>query len=459
MAPATAALSFTAPQSPPGSAAVTAIPASIGAPSTRAHSSGVKLSLRLIGVRSPGSAGPCRPAPSLGRALVKPQANRVRLSTLGPEADAPCFATYIDDMIRAGISLALLSAALFGASTPFAKLLLGGIDPWMMAGLLYLGAGSGLAAVHLSRTVLHLPVTEAPLRPSDLPWLGLVILAGGVGGPLLLMFGLARTDAASASLLLNLEGLATMGIAWLVFRENVDRRLLVGAFAILAGAVLLSWQGTASLDWGALLIAGACLCWGIDNNLTRKLSSADPVQIAMIKGLVAGAFNLLLALARGAPLPLASMLLAAGAVGFLGYGVSLALFVVALRHLGAARTGAYFSLAPFVGATLAVLALGDPLSARLLIAGALMGLGLWLHLSERHEHAHFHEELQHEHRHWHDEHHRHEHGPGSPGVNLTRTGTGTRLWCTTTRTIPTCTTATTTCTSRATPAARGTARR
>ena len=173
----------------------------------------------------------------------------------------------------------------------------------MMAGLLYLGAGSGLAAVHLSRAALRLPAAEAPLRRSDLPWLGLVILAGGVGGPLLLMFGLARTDAASASLLLNLEGLATMGIAWLVFRENVDRRLLLGAFAILAGAALLSWQGTASLNWGALLIAGACLCWGIDNNLTRKLSSADPVQIAMVKGLVAGAFNLLLALARGASLP------------------------------------------------------------------------------------------------------------------------------------------------------------
>ena len=317
-------------------------------------------------------------------------------------------------MISAGILLALLSAALFGASTPFAKLLLGAIDPWMMAGLLYLGAGSGLAAVHLSRAALRLPGAEAPLRRSDMPWLSLVIMAGGVGGPLLLMFGLARTDAASASLLLNLEALATMGIAWLAFRENVDRRLLLGACAILAGAALLSWQGSASLNWGALLIAGACLCWGIDNNLTRKLSSADPVQIAMIKGLVAGAFNLVLGLAGGASLPPASTLLAAGVVGFLGYGVSLALFVIALRHLGAARTGAYFSLAPFVGAALAVLMFGDPLSAKLLVAGGLMGLGLWLHLSERHDHAHFHEELWHEHRHWHDEHHQHEHGPGSP---------------------------------------------
>ncbi len=254
--------------------------------------------------------------------------------------------------MRPGILFALLSAALFGASTPFAKLLLDAVDPWMMAGLLYLGAGFGLAAVHLLRDAFELPAVEAPLRRSDLPWLALVILAGGMLGPLLLMLGLARTDAAGASLLLNLEGLATMGIAWVVFRENVDRRLLLGAGAILAGAVLLSWQGQAAFHSGALLIAGACLCWGIDNNLTRKLSSADPVQIAMLKGLVAGAVNLSLALINGALLPSAGTVLAVSVVGFLGYGVSLALFVLALRHLGAARTGAYFrwlpSWAPFL---------------------------------------------------------------------------------------------------------------
>lgn len=316
--------------------------------------------------------------------------------------------------MRTGILLALLSALLFGASTPFAKLLLGSVDPWTMAGLLYLGAGLGLAVIHVSRAALRLPTIEAPLRRADIPWLALVVLTGGILGPLFLMFGLARTDAATTSLLLNLEGLATMGIAWVVFRENVDRRLLVGAFAILAGAVLLSWQGQASFQWGTLLIAGACLCWGIDNNLTRKLSSADPVQVAMLKGLAAGAINLFIAIANGAALPSAGVLLAAGVVGFLGYGVSLALFVLALRHLGTARTGAYFSLAPFVGAILAVFMLGEPLSVKLLIAGCLMGLGLWLHLSERHEHEHTHDVLEHEHRHNHDEHHQHEHGPDAP---------------------------------------------
>ncbi len=318
--------------------------------------------------------------------------------------------------MRTGILLALASAILFGASTPFAKLLLGNAGPWMMAGLLYLGAGLGLAAVHLCRRAARLPAIEAPLRRADLPWLGLVILAGGVLGPLCLLSGLARTSAASASLLLNLEGLATMGIAWLVFHENVDRLLLTGAFAILAGAGLLSWRGSAALDGGALLIALACLCWGIDNNLTRKLSAADPVQIAMLKGLVAGAVNLALALAQGATPPPPGIVLAAGLVGFLGYGVSLVLFVFALRHLGTARTGAYFSLAPFIGALLSLLLLNEPLTLQLLAAGLLMGIGLWLHLTERHEHEHTHEALEHEHRHIHDEQHQHAHGPDTtPG--------------------------------------------
>ncbi|HEX5326629.1 MAG TPA: DMT family transporter [Acetobacteraceae bacterium] len=316
--------------------------------------------------------------------------------------------------MKRGIPIALASAMLFGASTPFAKLLLGSVDPWLMAGLLYISAGLGLALVHLSRSVLRLPAVEAPLRPADLPWLAAVILFGGVLGPLLLMLGLARTDAATASLLLNLEALATMGIAWVVFRENVDRRLLLGAFAILAGAALLSWQGAASFQWSGLLIACACLCWGIDNNLTRKLSSSDPVQIAMLKGLVAGGVNLALALWQGAILPSAGTVAAAGLVGFLGYGVSLVFYVLGLRHLGAARTGAYFSLAPFVGAVLAIVMPGEPVSAKLVIAGGLMGFGLWLHLAERHDHEHVHEPMEHEHRHRHDEHHQHEHAPTDP---------------------------------------------
>jgi len=316
--------------------------------------------------------------------------------------------------VQVGIAIALLSAVLFGASTPLAKVMLRSVDPGALAGLLYLGAGLGLAAIHLLRKALGFPAIEAPLRRSDLPWLAAIVTAGGILGPLLLMFGLARTDAAGASLLLNLEGLATMGIAWLVFHENVDRRLLLGAFAILAGAALLSWQGRASLDWGAVLIGAACVSWGIDNNLTRKLSSADPVQIAMFKGLIAGTVNLALALVQGARLPDTGILLGAGLVGFFGYGVSLALFVLALRYLGTARTGAYFSLAPFIGAFLSLMLLGEHLTFRLLTAGALMVIGLWLHLTERHEHEHSHEAIEHEHRHAHDEHHQHTHRPDDP---------------------------------------------
>jgi drug/metabolite transporter (DMT)-like permease len=284
-----------------------------------------------------------------------------------------------------------------------------------LAGLLYLGSGLGLGAVHLARGALGVPAPEAPLRRGDLPWLGLVVLVGGVVGPVLLMIGLARTPASSAALLLNLEGLATMAIAWIVFRENVDRRLLLGALAILAGAVLLSWRGgPGGVGLGALAIAGACLAWGVDNNLTRKLSSADPVQIAAIKGIAAGAVNLLLAFARGAHLPGPGAIAAAGVVGFFGYGVSLVLFVLALRHLGTARTGAYFSTAPFLGAALSLILFREPITGPLVAAAMLMAVGVWLHLSERHSHEHLHEALEHEHNHVHDAHHQHVHVPDDP---------------------------------------------
>ena len=312
-----------------------------------------------------------------------------------------------------GVPLALGSAALFGASAPMSKLLLGDVGPWLLAGILYLGAGAGLAVFQIVRGAAGFTNNEAPLRRGDLPWLLAVILFGGILGPVLLMFGLSLTTASTGALLLNLEGLATMTIAWLVFRENVDRRLLLGALAILAGAVLLTWNGaTIGLDAGAVLVGAACLAWGIDNNLTRKLSSADPVQIATIKGLVAGAVNLGLALETGAAIPGLSVVLAGALTGVFAIGVSLVLFMLALRHLGTARTGAYYSLAPFIGALLAIALLRDPLTPNLLIAAALMGFGLWMHLTEQHGHMHQHEALEHEHAHVHDAHHQHTHdGP------------------------------------------------
>ena len=312
-----------------------------------------------------------------------------------------------------GVPMALASAALFGASAPLSKLLVGVADPWLMAGVLYLGAGLGLAALSLFRRPLGLENPETPLGRADLPWIGATALFGGVLGPILLLVGLASASAAAGSLLLNLEGLATLAIAWLVFRENVDRRLLIGAAAILAGAAILSLKnGSFALEPGSLLIAGACLCWGIDNNLSRKLSAADPVQVAMVKGLVAGSTNFVLALAKGAALPSLPVLAAGAVVGFFGIGLSLVFFMLALRHLGTARSGAYFSTAPFIGAVIGLILFRDPLTLTLVAAGALIAIGLWLHLSERHDHWHEHEALEHEHLHVHDEHHRHDHeGP------------------------------------------------
>jgi drug/metabolite transporter (DMT)-like permease len=314
-----------------------------------------------------------------------------------------------------GVSFALAAALLFGASTPVAKILLGQVEPMQLAGLLYLGSGSGLAIWWWLRFRFQRGGSqEASLQLSDLPWLAGAILAGGIIGPVLLMVGLALTLASSASLLLNLEGVFTALLAWLAFKEHFARRIALGMAAITTGGLLLSWTGQAELGlpWGALAIVGACLAWGIDNNLTRKVSAGDPVQIAGAKGFVAGTVNLVIALTAGAPLPGVLTMLTAAVVGFLGYGVSLVLFVLALRHIGTARTGAYFSLAPFIGALISILVLGDHLTAHFLVAAALMGVGAWLHLTERHEHEHRHQPLEHDHKHIHDEHHQHAQSEG-----------------------------------------------
>ena len=327
---------------------------------------------------------------------------------------------------RRAVGLALGAALLFGASTPFAKELLAGASPELLAGLLYLGSGCGLAGVLLWRRMRTATPLEAPLTRRDAPWLGGAIASGGVVAPLLLMLGLARTPASVASLLLNLEGALTALIAWFVFRENFDRRIALGMAAIVAGGVVLSGQGGA--EWrglaGPFFIAGACACWAIDNNLTQKVSGGDPVEIAMIKGLVAGGFNVVLAVGLGAGWP--SPLTVGGALllGFVSYGASLVLFLLALRHLGTARTSAYFSVAPFVGALVSFAVWRDSFTPTLLIGGACMVVGVWLHVMERHEHSHTHEELEHSHAHIHDEHHQHVHlatdPSGEPHTHLHR---------------------------------------
>ena len=311
--------------------------------------------------------------------------------------------------------IAIAAAALFGISTPLAKLLLGDVSPWLLAGLLYLGSGLGLGALLLARTFTGASAGESGLARADLPWLAGTVFFGGILGPLLLLFGLNLTDAASASLLLNLEAVFTLLLAWIVFREHVDRRLFLGAVAIVAGALVLSWQGGfGQFSWGLALIALACLAWGIDNNLTRKISAADPYVLAAVKGLAAGSVNTALAFAAGARWPEAASIAGAMALGFVSYGLGLVLFIVALRYLGTARTGAYYGTAPFIGAIAAAIFLGTPLTAAILFAGLLMAFGAWLHLAERHAHDHSHEALEHAHRHSHDEHHQHDHAPDDP---------------------------------------------
>lgn len=325
---------------------------------------------------------------------------------------------WVDRLRQPGVMAALGAALLFGAGTPLAKLLLKSIDPWLLAGLLYLGSGVGLTVYRwLARS------ERVRMARGEILWFVGAIAAGGVAAPVLLMFGLVRMPASGASLLLNAEAVFTALLAWFVFKENFDRRIALGMVAIVAGAVILAWPGELRISGlrPSLGILGACLAWGIDNNLTRKVALTDATWIASVKGLAAGVVNVGLAIQLGARWPALSAISGAMLIGLLAYGASLAMFVVGLRHLGTARAAAYFSVAPFCGALLA-LALGEPITASLVWAGMLMGFGVWLHLSERHQHEHAHEAHEHDHEHVHDgdPHHDHEHDPPvEPGTRHT----------------------------------------
>jgi drug/metabolite transporter (DMT)-like permease len=311
-----------------------------------------------------------------------------------------------------GYLYAIVSAVLFGSSTPAAKYLINEISPLLLAGLLYLGAGLGLSIILIRQQFISKTLREPSLLPRDYKLLASATLFGGILGPALLMFGLIKTQAATASLLLNLESLFTALIAWIFIKEHTDKRLIFGMLLILIGSIILVWQRHLIFSnlIGPSLIAGACIAWAIDNNVTRKISAADPLKIVLIKSLVAGSFNVTLALLLGATLANKLSILSLSAViGFLGYGLSIIYFILALRYIGTARTSAYFSIAPFVGASFSIFFLGESLSLQLIMAGILMGLGIWLHLTERHLHKHRHEFFIHEHMHYHDEHHQHEH--------------------------------------------------
>jgi drug/metabolite transporter (DMT)-like permease len=315
--------------------------------------------------------------------------------------------------------LILISAALFGISLPAAKLLTRQMHPIALAGLLYLGAFTGLGLFALLRKIKDTDRKRgiadkrvASLGKRDLPWLAAATIAGGVLGPISLMAGLARTSGFSASLLLNLEGVATALIAVRFFKEEAPRRLWVALGAMTAAGVCLTWNpslGRFNVT-GPLLITLAMVCWGLDNNFTRNISDKDPVQIAGIKGLFAGAISLSIVVVLGIKLTITFQTAYALLVGAICYGLSLVLFIKALQQLGAFRAGAFFSLAPFIGAAVSLVVLREPLGLAMLLAGLLMVVGVRLIITEKHAHAHPHERLIHFHSHTHDDlHHFHPH--------------------------------------------------
>lgn len=311
-----------------------------------------------------------------------------------------------------GIRAALVSAVLFGAATPLAKLLLENIAPLALAGILYLGSAAGLFLWLGWRGVRGRslqPLALGLARP-DLPWLICAIASGGVVAPVLLLEGLTRTPASVASLLLNLEAVFTAVLAWMVFREHTDRRIVLGMGLLVAAGAVLGWSGPpeTGFSWGPLAVAGACLCWGIDNNLTRRISGGNPIAIAAWKGLIAGSVNGLLA-GLSTPLPAWDVAAAAAVLGTFSYGVSLVLFVVSLARLGSARTGAYFSASSLFGAALSLVLLDEAPGLLFWIGAGLTAAGLWLHASERHAHPHSHDSLAHTHHHAHEAHHQHPH--------------------------------------------------
>lgn len=310
-----------------------------------------------------------------------------------------------------GAAFGLAAAALFGASAPFAKVLLGGAGPLALAGLLYAGAGLALTAVRLARGGAG---REARVRREDAPLLAVVSVAGGLIGPVLMLAGLRRLPAVTGSLLLNLEAPFTMLLAVSAFREHLSRGEAAGAALVIAGGAALGVQpGALSGSWtGAACIAAACGCWALDNNLTQRLSARDPVSLVQLKALAAGAGALGLAAALGQPFPGPRQVGWALALGSLSYGASIVLDAHALRLLGAAREAAFFATAPFVGAALSVAVLGERPSGFDLAGALAMAAGVAVLIRARHGHAHAHEAMEHDHLHVHDEHHQHAHqGP------------------------------------------------
>jgi len=314
----------------------------------------------------------------------------------------------------------LLAALLFGASAPLAKIMLGQVEPIPLAACLYLGSGLGASALWAAQYFRNNRLsTEARLTRPDLPWLLGAILSGGVAAPIILLVSLQQTPAATASLLLNFESVATTLIAALIFKESIGRRIGWAVGIITLASLLLSWEPAKAggLSAGALGIVSACCLWGLDNNFTRNISAKNPLAIVAIKGLGAGAFSLLLTFSLGQHFPPLAAALSAMLLGSVSYGFSIQLFILALRDLGAARSSALFGIAPFAGALLSMVIFRELPQTFFYFAVPVMLTGTWLMLSERHGHHHVHPLVEHNHRHYHeDEHHQHKNPANVPLV-------------------------------------------
>ncbi len=311
---------------------------------------------------------------------------------------------------------AFIAALFFGCIAPGAKLLSQTLPPQSMAGLMYLSAGMGLFVILLFRRNFKAAISR--VQKTDFKWFILATIFGGISGPAFLTYGINYISGSTASLLLNLEAVLTSLIAWFIFKEHFEKKIVYGIILILLGCLTLSFnsQMSSGVDTflGFVLICLACLSWGIDNNVTRNISHLDPVLTASFKGLIAGSSNLFLGYLIGERLSAGTEVLMLSVLGFLGIGISLVAFIVSLGAIGTSRTGAIFSTAPFIGSLLSIVFLKEPLSLPFTFALMLMAGGLWFHLSEDHGHEHEHYELEHTHEHIHDEHHQHSHSVNDP---------------------------------------------
>lgn len=308
---------------------------------------------------------------------------------------------------------ALLAAAMFGANAPIAKLLLGVIEPIPLAAFLYLGSGLGLLLLRgLQRLSRKGTSVEAQISKADIPWLFGAVFVGGVAAPIVLMFSLRNTPAATASLLFNFESVATTLVAVFIFKEAIGRRVWLAIVCITLASILLSLDisGQWGISVGAIGVLATCVLWGIDNNFTRNISAKDPLAIVTIKGIGAGSFTLILAFILNKPLPNFLTIFGAMLLGCFSYGLSIVLFIHAMRCLGAARTSALFGIAPLIGVLLSILFIREVPNMLFFVSLPVMIGGVVLLLGEEHEHTHIHSVIQHEHRHSHDDdHHTHDH--------------------------------------------------